>query len=141
MVMESEAKHLEAPTEEAAVKSSGTLKKRQREWHLAAGRCGKPKEVTRGDCGSRRKLATPCRKLSRRARVAWRKRGVIRRDCMYQDQCWAAHRRCVRNKYLQRTDTRVNPVRALVAIAVEIKSPPGNGPYSYRTNGHIYHLA
>jgi hypothetical protein len=35
--MESEVEHWEVPMEEAAVKSSGTMKKRYRGWHLAAG--------------------------------------------------------------------------------------------------------
>jgi hypothetical protein len=72
--------HREVPTEEAAVKSSRTMKKRQRGRHPAAGRRGEPKERTRGDCGSRRKLAAACRKVFRRAAVAWRKRIVVRKD-------------------------------------------------------------
>jgi hypothetical protein len=70
--MESEVEHREAPTEEAAVKSSGTMKQ-HRGRRLPAGRRGEPKELTRGDCGSRRKLAAACRKVSRRAAVARRK--------------------------------------------------------------------
>jgi hypothetical protein len=35
--MESEVERREVPTEEAAVKSSGTMKKRHRDRHLAAG--------------------------------------------------------------------------------------------------------
>jgi hypothetical protein len=50
--MESEVEHREVPTEEAAVKSSGTMKKRHRGRHLAAGRSGEPKELTRRNCGS-----------------------------------------------------------------------------------------
>jgi hypothetical protein len=49
------------------------MKKRHRDRHLAAGRRGEPKEVTRGECGSRRKLAAACFKLSRRAALARRK--------------------------------------------------------------------
>jgi hypothetical protein len=64
--------------EDAAVKSSGTMKKRQWGQQLAAERHGEPKELTRGNCGSRRKLAAACRKVSRRARVAWRKRNIDR---------------------------------------------------------------
>jgi hypothetical protein len=67
--METEVEHREVPTEGAAVKSSGARKKRHRDRHLAAGRRGEPKELTRGDCGSQRKLAAPCRKVSRRAAV------------------------------------------------------------------------
>jgi hypothetical protein len=64
--MESESEHREVPQEVAAVKSSGTMKNRHRDRHLAARRCGKPKELTRGDCGSQRTLAAACRKVSRR---------------------------------------------------------------------------
>jgi hypothetical protein len=35
--MESKVEHREVPMEEAAVKSSGTMKKRHKGWHLAAG--------------------------------------------------------------------------------------------------------
>jgi hypothetical protein len=68
--MQSEVEHREVPMEEAAVKSSETMKKRHRGRHLAAGRRGEPKELARGDCGSRRKLAAACRKVSRRSVVA-----------------------------------------------------------------------
>jgi hypothetical protein len=44
--LESLAEHQEVPKEHAALKSSGSLKKRHRGCHLAAGRCGKPKELT-----------------------------------------------------------------------------------------------
>jgi hypothetical protein len=37
-----------APKEEAAVRSSGALKKRHRSWHLPVGRHGEPEERTRG---------------------------------------------------------------------------------------------
>jgi hypothetical protein len=74
--MESEVERREVPTEEAAVKSSRTMKKRHRGRRVAAGRRGKPKELTRSDCGSRGLLAAACRKVSRRATVAWRKRNI-----------------------------------------------------------------
>jgi hypothetical protein len=77
--MESEVEYREVHTEEAAVKFSGKIKKRHRGRHLAAGRYGEPKELTRGDCGSRRKLAAACRKVSRRAAVVRRKRNVFRK--------------------------------------------------------------
>jgi hypothetical protein len=35
--MESEAEHREVPTEDAAVKSLGTMKKEHRGWHQATG--------------------------------------------------------------------------------------------------------
>jgi hypothetical protein len=76
--MESEVEYWEVPMEDVAVKSSGTIKKWRRGQHLVAGRCGEPKEVTRGTCGSRKKLAATCRKVSHCARVAWHKKNVVR---------------------------------------------------------------
>jgi hypothetical protein len=70
--MESEVEHREVRTEEAAVKM------RHRGRHLAAGRLGEPKELARADCGSERKLAAACRKVSRRVRAAWRERNIVR---------------------------------------------------------------
>jgi hypothetical protein len=78
--MEYESERREVPTEEAAVKSSGTMKNRHRGRHLAAGQRREQEELTRGDCRSRRKLAAACRKVSRRAAVAWSKRTVVRKD-------------------------------------------------------------
>jgi hypothetical protein len=46
--------------------------------HMAAGRSAKRKKPTRGDCGSRGRLVTACRKVSRRAAVAWRRRNIFR---------------------------------------------------------------
>jgi hypothetical protein len=77
--MESGTEYREVPKEEAAVKSSGTMKKRHKGRHLAAGRRGEQKKLIRGDCGSRRKLAAPCRKVSHRAAVTRRKKYVFRK--------------------------------------------------------------
>jgi hypothetical protein len=77
--MESKAEHQEVPTEDAIVKPVEGRKKRHRGRHLAAGRCGEPKELTRGHCGFQRKLAATCRKVSHRAAMAWRKRNVFRK--------------------------------------------------------------
>jgi hypothetical protein len=77
--IESELEYREVPTEKAAVKSSRAMKKRHRGRHLAAGRPGEPKELTREYCGSRRKLAAACRKLFRRAAVARNKRNIFRK--------------------------------------------------------------
>jgi hypothetical protein len=75
------AVHEEDPMEKAAVKYSGTMKKRHMGQHLAAGRRGEPKELTRGDCGSWRKLSAACRKVSRHAAVARRKGNFSRKMC------------------------------------------------------------
>jgi hypothetical protein len=77
--MKAVVKHQEVPMEEAAVKSSGTMKRRHRGQHLAAGRHGEPKELTQGECGSWRKLAATCRKVSRHAAVEQRKGNVFRK--------------------------------------------------------------
>jgi hypothetical protein len=78
-IMPSEVEYREIPTEEAAVKSSGTMKRWHRGRHLAAGRRRERKELTRGDCGSRTKLASACRMMSRRAAMARCKRDIFRK--------------------------------------------------------------
>jgi hypothetical protein len=55
------------------VKPARALKKRRRDRHLAVGRRGKPKERTKGDGGSRKKLVATCRRMTRRAILARRK--------------------------------------------------------------------
>jgi hypothetical protein len=76
-----EAKHEEVRKDEAAVKSSGALKKRHRGLHLAAGRRGKLEKHTQSKSGSRKKLAADRRGTTRRLGVAWRKgRAALRRE-------------------------------------------------------------
>jgi hypothetical protein len=99
--MKSEVEHREVPTEEAAVKSTGTMMKRHRGRHLAAGRRGEPKKLTRGDCGSRRKLAAACMKVSRRSIVAWRKRNVFRK-MLTQGNCKSRKRLTVAGRRMTR---------------------------------------
>jgi hypothetical protein len=77
--MKAVAEHQEVPMEEAVVKSSGTMKKRHRGRHRAAERRGDPKKLNRGECGSRTKFAAACRKVSRRAALARRKRNFFRK--------------------------------------------------------------
>jgi hypothetical protein len=69
--LESIAMHREVLMKDAAVKPVKGRKKRYRGQHLAAERRREPKELTQGDCGSWRKLAATCRKVSRCAAVAW----------------------------------------------------------------------
>jgi hypothetical protein len=80
--MTSVAVHEEFHTEDATVRSSGTVRRRHRGWHVAAKWRGEPKKLTQGHCGSQGKLAAACRKVSRHARVAWHKRGIIISDCI-----------------------------------------------------------
>jgi hypothetical protein len=70
-IMQSTEGHQEIPKGEAAVMSVGEQRKRRRVRNLAAERHQKVKERTRGKSGSRRKSAATCRKVSRRAKVAW----------------------------------------------------------------------
>jgi hypothetical protein len=62
---------------EAIVRPIRGLRKRRKGRKLTAERRGEPKELTRGDCGFRRKLAASCRKASRLAAVARRKRSIF----------------------------------------------------------------
>jgi hypothetical protein len=79
-MMQSVGEHREVPKEEAAVRSSGALKKWHRGRHLASGRRREPKERTRGNCGSRSKLAAARRRMSCRAWVT-RSQGTRQGQC------------------------------------------------------------
>jgi ElaB/YqjD/DUF883 family membrane-anchored ribosome-binding protein len=78
-MMQSAEEHREVPREDATVIPVRGRKRWHRGRKQAAGRHGEPKELTRGDHGSRKMLAAACRKASRRAAVAWRKRNVFRK--------------------------------------------------------------
>jgi hypothetical protein len=75
---ESEEKHQEAAKEDVVKPVKGRKK-----WHRgrkpAAWRRREPKELTRSDSGSGKKLAAACRKVSSCATVAWRKRNLLRK--------------------------------------------------------------
>jgi hypothetical protein len=71
------AQQREVPVEDAVVKPVNGRKKRRRGKKQAAERCEEPEELTRGIYGSRMKLAAACRKVPRRATVAWRKRIIF----------------------------------------------------------------
>jgi hypothetical protein len=83
---ESEAERREFSEKEVAEKSSKVTKKRSRGRRIAAGRRVKPTKLTREECESRRRLVAVCRKVSRRATVAWRKRTIFR-DIRTQKNC------------------------------------------------------
>jgi hypothetical protein len=72
-MMQSTEEHQEITKGEAAVMLVGEPRKRCRVRNLAAERCQKRKERTRGNRGSRRKSAAACRKVSHRAKVVWHK--------------------------------------------------------------------
>jgi hypothetical protein len=73
-MMQSAEEHQDVPREEAAVMPVRGLRKRRRVWKLAAERRQKPKEATRGHCGSRRRVTVAGKRTSRHATVAWGKR-------------------------------------------------------------------
>jgi hypothetical protein len=78
-MMQSKEEHQEIPKIEAAVMPVGEPRKRRRICNLAADRRQKRTERTRGYRGSRRKTTATCKRVSRRAKVAWRKRNLFRR--------------------------------------------------------------
>jgi hypothetical protein len=84
--MKPEVAHEEVPMEDAAVMPVGGLRKQRRGRKQAAGRCEEPEKLNREICGSREKLAAACRKLSRRATVAWRKNNILRKSWT-QESC------------------------------------------------------
>jgi hypothetical protein len=62
------SEHQEVPKEEAAVESIGSLEDRNRDQHLAVGRCRRqPKKWSQGDGVSRQRLATAPGRLIRPA--------------------------------------------------------------------------
>jgi hypothetical protein len=78
-IMQSIEEHQGIPKEDAAVMPIGGLRKRRMVQNLAAERRQKRKEITRGNNTSRRTSVAACREVSRRAKVAWRKRKLVRR--------------------------------------------------------------
>jgi hypothetical protein len=78
-LMQSREEHQDIPKGEAAVMLVREPRKRSRVCILAAERSQKRKERTQGNHGSRMKLATACRKVSRCAKVAWHKRNLFRK--------------------------------------------------------------
>jgi hypothetical protein len=77
-LMQSIKDHQEIPKEDAAVMPVGGSRERRRVCYLAAERLQKRKERARGNRGYMRKLVAACRKMPRRAKVAWRKRNLFR---------------------------------------------------------------
>jgi hypothetical protein len=69
-MMQSAEEHQDMPNEDVAVMPVGEPRKRRRGRKSNAGRRGEPKEQIRGKCGSRKKLAATCTKVSRHATVA-----------------------------------------------------------------------
>jgi hypothetical protein len=76
-MMQSIEETREIPKGEAAVMPVGEPKKWRRVRNLTAECRHKIKEKTQGKNRSKRKSAAACRKVSRRTKVAWRKRNII----------------------------------------------------------------
>jgi hypothetical protein len=74
------AVHEEIHKKEATVEISGTMKKGHRGRNLAAGHHGEPRERTRGNGGSGKKLAASCRGITCRVGGAQHKGNVIRKN-------------------------------------------------------------
>jgi hypothetical protein len=78
-IMQSVAEHQVVPKEEAIVKPAKGGKKWRMGRKLTAGRHREPNELTRRDCGSGKKLAAACRKVSSCATVTWQKRNLLKK--------------------------------------------------------------
>jgi hypothetical protein len=121
--MKPEVAHEEVPKEDAAVMPVRGLRKQRRGQKHAAGRREEPEKLNRGICGPRENLAATCRKVSRRATVAWRRRNILRkfwtrRSCRLRKEVAAArvritrcsgHRRKGRNKDGVERETHKGP--------------------------------
>jgi hypothetical protein len=79
-MMQSAEENQDVSSEDVVVGPVKGLKKRCRGRKLTARRRGETKKLNRGNCGSRKKLAAACRKVSRHATVAWLNRKVFRRS-------------------------------------------------------------
>jgi hypothetical protein len=77
-MMQSKEEHQEIPRGKPAMMLVGGQRKRRRVQKLAAESRQKRNERTRGNRGSKRKSTAACRKVYRRAKVAWRKRNIVR---------------------------------------------------------------
>jgi hypothetical protein len=71
--------HQEIPKEKTTVMPVGRLRKRCRDWNLAAGHRQKPKGRIQASSEFRRILTIAGKKMTRHATVAWRKRNVFRK--------------------------------------------------------------
>jgi hypothetical protein len=116
------AQQQEVPVD-SVVKPVKGRKKRHRGKKRAAEQCEEPKELTRGDCGSRMQLAAACRKVSRRTTVARLRRDAFKNERTqdgYQRRLAAAcrgtsHRAEVVRKMIFRQSDKKMPHRATVA--------------------------
>jgi hypothetical protein len=113
-MMQSTEEHQEIPKGEAAVMLVGEPRKRRRVRNLAAEHYQKRKERTRENRGSRRKSAAAGRKVSRHAKVAWRKRNLFRtvqtqRNCGLRKRLVVTGKRTTQKGRTFRKTRRVDP--------------------------------
>jgi hypothetical protein len=139
-MMQSVAEHQVAPKEHATVETGKLLKKRHRGRKPTAERRGEPKELTHRDCGSRKKLAAACRKVSSCATVTWQKRNLFRKigtqeSCRPHKEFGATRIRmihCAGVAWLRRGVIRKDCTRAKVERATQRVEP-------YRKNLWMHH--
>jgi hypothetical protein len=77
--MKSGAENQKVPGEEAAVKTSGAMKKRHRKRNITAECSGQPEKQTWGNCGVRKELIVAGSKMTHRAGVARHEGNFIRK--------------------------------------------------------------
>jgi hypothetical protein len=107
--------HQEIPKGETAVMLVGGLWKRRRVQNLAAGPSQKKKERTTGNSGPKRKSAAACKRVSPRAKVAWRKRNLFRRTGTKEN--------CGSQKRVTVTDRKLTPYTGVVWLNEKVRRP------------------
>jgi hypothetical protein len=73
------AEHQKVPGEEAAVNTSGAMKKQYRKRNITAERSGQPEKRTRGNCGACKELVIADSKMTLREGVAQREGNFVRK--------------------------------------------------------------
>jgi hypothetical protein len=129
-MMQSTEEHQEFSKNDATVIPIKGQKKRRRARKPAAGRRGKPKELTQSDCGSGKKLAAAC-KMTRRATVAWRKKNVFRgklvwkirmqRNCGLRKRLVATGKKMTQKGWMFGKTRRVDPESSSVVKVINTR--------------------
>jgi hypothetical protein len=113
-MMQSIEEHQEIPKGEDAVMPVGEPRKRRRVRNLATERRQKQKERIRTSCESKSRSTVACRKVSRHAKVAWRKRNLFRtvqtqRNCGLRKRLVVTGKRTTQKGWTFRKTRRVDP--------------------------------
>jgi hypothetical protein len=94
-MLQSIEEHQKIPKKETAVMPGGGPRKRRRVCNLTTELRQRARERTRENNGSRRKSAATCKKVSRRAKLTWRKRNLIRefgpKETGDRGRNWSSH--------------------------------------------------